>query len=263
MISMKRILNLTFLLMACFVISSCSDDGMETQTPMVRDSQTDMQVLSRFVDINESTNEYYINKQMKTRASSYITNAEQQELQNVSPVNYEKYMATLAELNNNVAKSIADPKVAYIVLSANGKTVVKKVKDNVNFGFELLQNNLSTSSTRALPSILTVEGGRQTTTGQFYDASRTIRMDVRIDPFVEWNYYYFDVLSPDAKPNPDDNNSTPESVAFSGTGPLWNTNFTWTAYRDAQGTDGKFRWEFKGRGNTPSSGIIASCSFSY
>lgn len=261
MISMKKILNLAFLLLACLVISSCSDDEVLTQTPMVRNSQSDIQVLSRFVDINESTNEYYINEQMKTRASSYITNTEQQELQSVSPINYEKYMATLTELNNRVAKSIADPNVAYIVLSANGKTIVKKVKENVNFGFELSKNNLSSSSTRALPSNLYIYGGQQTTTGQFYDSSRTINMTVSLDPFV--GYYYFDVLSPDAKPNPDPDILTPESIAFSGTGSLSPNYFVWTAYWDAQGSDGRFRWEFKGRGNSPSYGNIATCSFSY
>lgn len=260
---MKKKLNLAFLFLVCFVISSCSDDEVATQAPMVRNSQTDIQVLSRFVDINESTNEYYINEQMKTRASSYITNADQQELQNVSPVNYEKYMATLAELNNNVAKSIADPKVAYIVLSANGKTVVKKVKENVNFEFELSRNNSSTSSTRALPSILYVNGGQETTTGKFYDKSRTINMTVTLDPFVQYNYYYFDILSPDAKPSPDPDILTPESIAFSGTGSLSPNYFVWTAYWDAQGPDGNFSWEFKGRGNSPTSGMIATCSFSY
>ena len=260
---MKKILNLALLLMTCFVIASCSDDEEVTQAPAVRDTQTDMQVLSRFIDINESTNEYYINDQKKTRASSYIYDTDQQELQKVSPVNYEKFKKDLAELNNRVAKSIADPKVAYIVLSANGKTVVKKVKENVNFGFELSQNNASVASTRALPSVLNIQGGRQTTTGQFRDASRTIRMTISLDPFVQSSYYYFDVLSPDAKPNPDPDYSTPESVAFSGTGPLMNNYFTWTAYWDAQGTDGLFRWEFKGRGNTTSYGQIASCSFSY
>lgn len=260
---MKKILNLALLLMACFAISSCTDDEMNTQAPMVRNSQTDMEILSRFVDIDESTNQYYINENKKTRAISYINDADRQELQKVSPVNYEKYVNTLAELNNRVAASISDPKVAYIVLSANGKTIVKKVKEDVDFGFELSPHNASVFSTRALPNPLAIYGGSSTTTGQFRDASRTINMTVSLNPSIQYNYYYFDVLSPDAKPSPDPDITTPQSVAFSGTGSLSGNYFVWTAYWDAQGTDRLFKWEFKGRGNTPNYGDIATCSFSY
>ena len=70
-------------------------------------------------------------------------------------------------------------------------------------------------------------------------------------------------LSPNAKPDYDDNITTPESVAFSGTGPLSNTRFVWTAYWDAQDQNDKmFKWEFKGKGTTPSFGFIADCTFS-
>lgn len=64
-----------------------------------------------------------------------------------------------------------------------------------------------------------------------------------------------------AKVNPDDNTTTPESVAFSGTGSLFNTSFTWTAYYDAL-ENGQYNWEFKAKGSTPSSGTIATCRFS-
>ena len=40
-------------------------------------------------------------------------------------------------------------------------------------------------------------------------------MTVEKDPFVT-GYYFFQILSPNAKVNPDDNTTTPESVAFSG-----------------------------------------------
>lgn len=259
MISMKKILNLAFLLLACFVISSCSDE-METQTPVVRDTQTDMQVLSRFVDINETTNEYYINENKKTRALSYVTGSDWVELEKVSPINLEQYKRDLRALNAQVAMAIEDPNIAYMVFSVNGKTLVKKLRDTK---FDLAYSQTSSVSTRALPYSLEVVGGEDSSTGPFKDASRTINMNVNLDLNVQFNYYFFQVLSPNAKPNPDDSYTTPESVAFSGTGPLWNTAFTWTAYWDAQGTDGKFSWEFKSKGSTPSFGHIAQCTFSY
>jgi hypothetical protein len=51
------------------------------------------------------------------------------------------------------------------------------------------------------------------------------------------------------------------TFAFSGTGSLFNTSFTWTAYYDAL-ENGQYNWEFKAKGSTPSSGTIATCRFS-
>lgn len=69
---MKKILYLASFLLACMFISSCSNDEMLTET-VVGDTQTDMEILSRFIDVNEATNEYYINVNKKTRALSYVT----------------------------------------------------------------------------------------------------------------------------------------------------------------------------------------------
>lgn len=62
---MKKILHMACFLVGCIIVSSCSDDEVITQQLVVRDTQTDMLVLSRFIDINESTNEYYINENKK------------------------------------------------------------------------------------------------------------------------------------------------------------------------------------------------------
>lgn len=106
-------------------------------------------------------------------------------------------------------------------------------------------------------------GGLKAQQASFKDASRTINMEVRLNASIQFNYYFFEVLSPNAKPDYDDNITTPESVAFSGTGPLSNTRFVWTAYWDAQDQNDKmFKWEFKGKGTTPSFGFIADCTFS-
>lgn len=257
---MKKILSLTFLFLSCFVISSCSDDEVTTQLPMVRDSQTDMQVLSRFIDINASTNEYYINENKKTRALSYVTGSDWEELGKVSPVNLEKCERSLRDLNTQVAMAVEDPNIAYMVFSVNGKILVKKLRDT---SFDFVSSQTSSASTRALPYSLDVVGGSDTSTGKFKDASRTIRMNVNLDVNIQFNYYFFQLLSSDAKPDNDDNILTPKSIAFSGTGPLCNNSFIWTAYWGVQGSDGLFSWEFKSKGSTPSFGHIAQCTFSY
>lgn len=52
-----------------------------------------MEVLSRFVDVNEATNEYYINENKKTRALSYVTGSDWQDLEKVSPLSIESIRA--------------------------------------------------------------------------------------------------------------------------------------------------------------------------
>ena len=131
---MKKILYMAFFLVGCIIVSSCSDDEVITQQPIVRDTQTDMQVLSRYIDINESTNEYYINENKKTRALSYVTGADWKELEKVSSINLEKCKRNLRDLNTQVAMAIGDPNITYIVFSVEGKTLVKKIRD-ANFDF--------------------------------------------------------------------------------------------------------------------------------
>lgn len=256
---MKNFYLVCATMIAGLSMSSCSQDDEVVETS-VRDTQTDMEILSRFIDINESTNEYYINGNKKTRALSYVTNSDLKELEEVSPVSLEKCQMELNELNAQVAQAMANPEIAYIVLSVEGKTIVKNVR-KADFEFKLDNDNVNSTSSRAIPSSLMVYGGSTQTTNEFLDATRTIRMSVTKD-FSVSGYYYFTVNSKDAKVSPDDNTTTPETVVFSGTGSLWNTSFTWTAYWDAQQDNGQFKWEFKATGITPSYGTIATLKFS-
>lgn len=87
---MKKIfLSLAVLAFGGFLFSSCQDDDVVSEKSVVRDYQTDAQILSKFVDLNRSTGEYFINENKRTTAMSYLTDKDWLELQNVSPVNYE------------------------------------------------------------------------------------------------------------------------------------------------------------------------------
>lgn len=57
---------------------SCSNE--EITEPVVSNTATDMEILSRFVDVNESTGEYFINENKKTRALSYVTGSDWKDL---------------------------------------------------------------------------------------------------------------------------------------------------------------------------------------
>lgn len=53
------------MLFACIAITSCTDDDMPTDKASVRDYQTDAEVLAKFVDVNKTLGEYYINENKK------------------------------------------------------------------------------------------------------------------------------------------------------------------------------------------------------
>ena len=67
---MKKVIFMFISLLTVLGVCSCNDN--EVIEPVVSDSVSDMEVLSRFVDVNEITNEYYINENKKTRALSYV-----------------------------------------------------------------------------------------------------------------------------------------------------------------------------------------------
>lgn len=54
---MKKVMFMFISLLTVLGVCSCNDN--EVIEPVVSDSVSDMEVLSRFVDVNEITNEYY------------------------------------------------------------------------------------------------------------------------------------------------------------------------------------------------------------
>ncbi|WP_244863844.1 hypothetical protein [Hallella multisaccharivorax] len=84
---MKKVTAILVWLLTIFGICSCTDN--DVMEPVVSNTESDMEVLARFVDVNETTNEYYINENKKTRALSYVTGADWQDLEKVSPLSIE------------------------------------------------------------------------------------------------------------------------------------------------------------------------------
>lgn len=113
---MKKVMFMFISLLTVLGVCSCNDN--EVIEPVVSDSVSDMEVLSRFVDVNEITNEYYFNENKKTRALSYVTGSDWQDLEKVSPLSIEKYKNNLQVLNAQVASAISNPNTAYVVFSS-------------------------------------------------------------------------------------------------------------------------------------------------
>ena len=66
-------LSLAVLLSTGLCVVSCSDATVVSdEMPAMRDYQTDAEVLSKFVDVNKSLGEYYINVNKKNSPLAYI-----------------------------------------------------------------------------------------------------------------------------------------------------------------------------------------------
>lgn len=68
-------------------IQGCQDDFDVPSEQASKSYEQDAEVLNRFVDINKTTHEYYINPNKRTTALSYISNADAEELAVVNSLN--------------------------------------------------------------------------------------------------------------------------------------------------------------------------------
>lgn len=94
---MKEVKSILFGILAILGICSCTES--EITEPVVSNSVSDMEILSRFVDANEAANEYYFNENKITGALSYVTGSDWQDFEKVSPLSIEKYKNNLQVLN--------------------------------------------------------------------------------------------------------------------------------------------------------------------
>lgn len=240
----KHLLSFFFLMLIGIAITSCSSDEISSESPVLRDYQTDVLVLSRFVDVNQTTNEYFINESKKMSVLSYITDKDWQELQNVNPINKTRYEKELWDLNTQLALIAQDPTVSYIVFSTYGGSYIKEL--NSDAPFKLEKSPCNSVSSRNRYQSLSIMGGR---TDAYFTAGNSIHSNVNVTYF---NYYLFELKCNTSKAICVNNNST--GVVFSGTGTSTGTSYTWSKTSSAA-------WSFTCTGRTPSSGTIGQIDF--
>lgn len=246
---MKKILNLAFLLLACFVISSCSDDGVATQAPVIRDYQTDARILSRFVDINKTMGEYYINENKKNSPLAYISDKDWQELQEVNPVNKTKFENDLRTLNAQLETAAKRPDVSQIVYSTYGETWVRTISEDAPFTVEK-NNTANTRSARStyahMELIYDPNGFPQYAS---FTTGRQVRSEIDVNLFG-YKYYFIEIVCKiDASKNPTNvGGNNPKSIVLSGSTSMEHYSFTWTA----NSSDTSIYWQFEGKQHAPS-----------
>lgn len=98
---MKRI-HILLMALVALSIQGCQDDFNVPSEQASRSYEQDAEVLNRFVDINKTTHEYYINPNKRTTALSYITNDGAEELAVVNSLNLDVFQQSVDRVSKLV-----------------------------------------------------------------------------------------------------------------------------------------------------------------
>lgn len=231
------------LLLTCIAITSCSD---KKSLPIsgVRDYQTDAQVLNRFVDINKTLGEYYINENKKNSPLSYLTNRDWQELQNVTPANKIKFENDLKRLNELLVNVAQRSDVSQIVYSTYNETWIRNLQNDAPFMIEK-GNTTETRVTRSIASMQLYYGGKAYAS---FNAGQRIQSTININLFG-YKYYFIEVLCKinASKEQSGAGGNNPKSIVLSGSTSMESYTFYW----NANTSDSSTYWDFEGKQNAP------------
>lgn len=249
-ISMKKILNLSWLLFAVIVITSCSDNDLPTSVPAVKDYQTDAQILGKFVDVNKTLGEYYINENKKNSPMSYITDKEYQEFLEVNPVNRTKFENDLTALNAQVASAAKRADVSQIIYSTYNKIWVKELNHNTPFSIKEDKTAITRAPKNTYGRLSIFYNSEQRTS--FYAGKQVYtKFDLILNSYI---YYFFELIcdTKDVKKDPSVGPPTlggtnEKSIVMSGMALMESHLFVW----NYKGGNDKVFWQFRGKRDAP------------
>lgn len=249
---MKKSLLFAAILIAGFVVSSCSNDEVNQDSLTTRSYDKDAEILSKFVSINKARGEYFINDAKKVTALSYITDQDWKELQKVSPVNKTKYENELKALNVILAAAAQRGDVSQIVYATNDETWIRNVNEgtvNIEKG-----NILETRATRGLAGQLSFMGGGYTGYSNF-SAGRRLKSRIEVT-LTSFNSYYFEIgCTTGTKQGPLEGGTNPNKIIMSGsTHHFIDENYIWTTSQSGDYVN----WDFQGTLYSPSTDYTAS-----
>lgn len=229
------------------ICTSCQDDEIVSEAPVTRDYETDCKVLSKFVDVNKASGEYYINEKKRVTMMSYLTDQDWLELQKVNPVNYKRYEKELTELNRELANYADNPEISKIVYSTYGnEPYIKELNNDCSIQIEKAESNVLSS--RARYQTLTFMQGTSPTYASFKAGSK-INSEVRIN----CNGPYLCELKCNTKGALCTNNHA-TGIVLSGTN-YENNVYNWTS------GSASTLWDFTGKGRTLPFGAYAQVEF--
>lgn len=256
---MKKLLLYAAILIAGFAVSSCSDDEVNQDSLTTRSYDKDAELLSKFVSINKTKGEYFIDETKKVTALSYITDQDWKELQKVSLVNKTKYENVLKALNATLAVVAQREDVSQIVYATNDETWIRNINNEASIMIEKAIP-VTTISTRAVNNLSLWADGFSRSVN--FSGNRQVRSDIRVN-MGKYQYYFFEVST---KTNavksgsyPGEGGNNPQAVVLSGMASMQNFSFIWTA----TSSDPYLEWKFSGKIHTPSNDPLANVNIDF
>ena len=126
---MKRI-HILLMALVALSIQGCQDDFDVPSEQASRSYEQDAEVLNRFVDINKTTHEYYINPNKRTTALSYITNADAEELAVVNSLNLDVFQQSIDRVGKLSGQFASNHGVDYVVMMTGNEVYVSRTKSD-------------------------------------------------------------------------------------------------------------------------------------
>ena len=247
---MKKLTYWVFMLFDCIAITSCTDDDMPTDKASVRDYQTDAEVLAKFVDVNKTLGEYYINENKKNSPMAYVTNKDWEELMLVSPVNRTKFENELKAVNSAIELAAKRNDVTQIVYNTYNETWVRTIDHNAEVLLkECIPGETTRAASRSFARMQLQYGALNEAT---FHAGRQIKSKISIDMFGSKAYSFEILCQIDASKTPNGSypaggGNNPKSIVMTGVGSMETYDFTW----NANSSDAEIFWKFKGSLYTP------------
>lgn len=242
---MKNLLLGALLLLAGIAITSCSDNELPNETANVRDYQTDARILNRFVDVNKTVGEYYINEGKKGSPLSYITNEDWEELQKVNPVNRVKFENDLNTLNSQLALAAQRSDVSQIVYTTYGETWVRTLDDDAPFAIEE-SNAAETRAARTNYAHIQLMYNLKQYAN--FTAGRQVWSEINVNLFGYRSYFIEVNCQIEAsKEYTGAGGDNPKAVILSGSTSVEYFSFTW----NAKSSETSISWKFVGAQYSP------------
>lgn len=255
----KLFLSLAVLAFGIFSFTSCQDDDVvNSESPVMRDYQIDVQILSKFVDVNKSVGEYFLNENKKNSLMAYVSDADWQELLKVNPVNRDRFENELKALNSQLAVAAQDPDVSQIVYSTYGETWVREIDHESPVVLKVSENTSSVATRSTWARLQLLYGQEQWAS---FKAGKTIKSDISINMFG-YAYYFFEIIcdtNAEKSPSgdyPAGGGKDPKKIVMSGSTSM--ESYSFTTCKDGSSN---VSWEFRGKIHAPSTNCLITAEF--
>lgn len=227
---MKKIGLIFCALVACFSFWSCSSEEIIPDNVSHHDYESDAEVLMKFVDVDKSTGEYFINDSKVVAPTDYIVNEDLTKLKEVNSLNRSRFAKELDLINEELRIAAQSGTVSQIVYNLyGGETWIRTIDSEYPI---LIQSSdvKSTPSTRSQLGYMELVPNLPQTIS--FIGPRTIQCIINVRMF-SYRMYAFRITTQDGSKTPSSGDypagggSNDKAIVISGSGSNDSWYFTW------------------------------------